>query len=104
MQMRLILLVAIASTALGQSVPHASQTPAQKSAIRFEDATAKAGIDFGHSFGSAKLSSLLEGTGSGCVWFDANNDGLPDLYVLSGTTLPASLTPSPLQTAPDPAP
>ena len=104
MQLRLILIIAIASTALGQSVPRASQTPAQKSGIRFEDATAKAGIDFTHSFGSAKLSSLLEGTGSGCVWFDSNNDGLPDLYVLSGTTLPASLTPSPLQTAPNPAP
>src|SRR6185437_15230807 len=104
MKLRLFLFVAMTSAALGQTVPHASQTTQQKSAIRFEDATAKAGIDFGHSFGSAKLSSLLEGTGSGCVWFDANNDGLPDLYVLSGTTLPASLTPSPLQSTPNPAP
>ena len=30
----------------------------------------KAGINFTHSFGSAKLGSLLEGTGAGCIWFD----------------------------------
>ena len=50
---------------------------AQAPAIRFEDASDKADIDFAHSFGSAKLGSLLEGTGAGCVWFDYNNDGLP---------------------------
>ena len=45
--------------------------------IRFEDATEKAGINFTHSFGSAQLGSLLEGTGAGCVWFDYNNSGRP---------------------------
>src|SRR5438309_10822939 len=55
--------------------------------IRFEDATAKAGIDFTHSFGSRQLGSLLEGTGAGCVWFDYNHDGLPDLYVANGRPL-----------------
>jgi len=104
MQPRVLLIFALVASAAAQSVQHASQTSQQKSAIRFEDATAKAGIGFTHSFGSAKLSSLLEGTGSGCVWFDFNNDGLPDLYVLSGTTLPASLTTSPLQNSPNPAP
>ena len=44
-------------------------------AIRFEDATEKAGINFTHSFGSAQLGSLLEGTGAGCVWLDYDNDG-----------------------------
>ena len=57
------------------------------SAIRFEDATAKSGIQFTHSFGAQKLGSLLESTGSGCVWFDYNNDGFPDLYVASGKPL-----------------
>lgn len=104
MQRRWLLIIGLAASAFGQSVPRTSQTPQQKSAIRFEDATAKAGIDFTHSFGSAKLSSLLEGTGSGCTWFDYNNDGLPDLYVLSGTTLPATLTTSPLPNPPNPPP
>ena len=100
MQPRLFLFLALASTALGQTVPHASQTPQQKSAIRFEDATAKAGIDFTHSFGSAKLGSLLEGTGSGCAWFDYNNDGLPDLYVVNGRPLDDSMHPFPLKDKP----
>ena len=48
----------------------------QPSSIRFEDASDKAGINFTHSFGSAQLGSLLEGTGAGCVWLDYNNDGV----------------------------
>jgi len=104
MRLRWLVLMGLVSIAMGQTTPRASQTPQAKSAIRFEDATAKAGIDFTHSIGSAKLGSLLEGTGSGCVWFDYNNDGLPDLYVLSGQTLAASMTPHPLATPPTPPP
>jgi hypothetical protein len=112
MQLRLLLVLGLASTAMGQVAPQpshprgvpASRTPAAKSAIRFEDATAKVGIDFTHSFGSAKLGSLVEGTGSGCVWFDYNNDGLPDLYVLSGRSLDDSMHPYPLKNKPQPPP
>lgn len=99
-----IILVGFVSAAIGQTVPHASQSAQPRSEIRFEDATAKAGIDFTHSIGSAKLGSLLEGTGSGCVWFDYNNDGLPDLYVLSGRPLDDSMHPYPLREKPDPPP
>lgn len=51
---------------------------------QFEDVTAKSGIGFRHSFGEKDLSSIMEGTGSGCAWIDYNNDGLLDLYLLSG--------------------
>ncbi len=51
---------------------------------QFLDVTAKSGIDFTHSFGEKELSSILEGTGSGCAWLDYNNDGLLDLYVVNG--------------------
>src|SRR5579862_1010108 len=70
------------------------------SAIRFEDATAKSGIQFTHNFGSQKLGSLLESTGAGCVWFDYNNDGLPDLYVVSGKPLEDGMHPYPLKQPP----
>jgi len=63
--------------------------PARQAAIpstlpTFEDVTEKSGINFRHSFGEQKLSSIMEATGSGCAWIDYNNDGLLDLYVVSG--------------------
>ena len=77
---------------------------ASRDAIHFEDATATSGIQFTHSFGAEKLGSLLESTGGGCVWLDYNNDGLPDLYVLSGRPLEAGMHPYPLKKAPAVAP
>ena len=53
-----------------------------------------------HSFGSRQLGSLLEGTGAGCIWFDYNNDGLPDLYVVNGRPLDDSMHPYPLKEKP----
>jgi hypothetical protein len=76
----------------------AAATPAP--VIRFEDATSAAGIDFTHSYGSRQLGSLLEGTGAGCLWFDYNNDGLPDLYVVNGRPLDDSVHPYPLKEKP----
>lgn len=84
------------TSALNAAKPNA----AKHSVIRFEDATDAAGIDFVHSFGSRKLGSLLEGTGAGCLWFDYNNDGLPDLYVVNGRPLDDSMHPYPLKDKP----
>ncbi|HZZ38940.1 MAG TPA: CRTAC1 family protein [Acidobacteriaceae bacterium] len=105
MELRRLLILGLASAAMAQTAPVARRVQkSEKVPIRFEDATAKAGINATDSFGSAQLGSLLEGTGAGCVWFDYNNDGLPDLYVLSGQTLPPAMTPHPLATAPDARP
>jgi hypothetical protein len=104
----LLLFLGAASLAAAQTVPPSLATSAPKAplaapqvpTIRFEDASDKAGINFTHSFGSRQLGSLLEGTGAGCVWFDYNNDGLPDLYVLNGRPLDDSMHPYPLKEKP----
>ena len=85
----------------------ASATPAQPAAapvIQFEDASNAAGIDYVHSFGSAQLGSLLEGTGAGCVWFDYDNSGRESLYVANGRPLDDSMHPHPLKEKPSPPP
>ena len=53
----------------------------------YEDVTEKSKIRFRQSFGEQKLSSILESTGTGCAWFDYNNDGLLDLYAVNGRYL-----------------
>lgn len=93
--------------AIGQALPAgppAKAAPAHESVIHFEDATAAAGIDFTHSFGSRQLGSLLEGTGAGCVWIDYNNSGLPSLFVVNGRPLDDSMHPFPLMDKPATAP
>jgi len=93
------LVQALAQGAASQDVS-IGQASAKASAIRFEDASDRAGINFSHSFGSHQLGSLLEGTGAGCVWLDYNNDGLPDLYVVNGRPLDDSMHPYPLKEKP----
>jgi enediyne biosynthesis protein E4 len=93
----------LSPAALAQTSSTPPESPAS-SPIRFEDATASSGIQFTHSIGAEKLGSLLESTGAGCVWFDYNNDGLPDLYVLSGRPLGDDMHPYPLKNPPAVAP
>jgi hypothetical protein len=97
MKLRILVLLLLPSAIL-------AQTPVATSTIRFDDSTAASGIHFTHSFGSQKLGSLLESTGGGCVWFDYNNDGREDLYVLSGKPLEPGMHPYPLKQLPSDPP
>ncbi|MCC6862990.1 MAG: CRTAC1 family protein [Bryobacterales bacterium] len=51
----------------------------------FTDVTKAAGIGFRHSYGDHHLDNIVEGTGAGACTFDYNNDGLMDLYFVTGT-------------------
>ncbi|MGE5644520.1 MAG: CRTAC1 family protein [Acidobacteriota bacterium] len=72
--------------------------------IRFDEVSEQSGVKFTHSFGARKLGSLLESTGGGAVWFDYNNDGLLDLYAVTGIPLEKGMHPYPLRKPPEPPP
>jgi hypothetical protein len=64
------------------SVLHATDAP-----IAFTDVTAKAGIHFVHNAGRSGKKYLPETLGAGCAFFDADNDGWPDILLINGKDL-----------------
>jgi hypothetical protein len=46
--------------------------------------TAKAGITFVHNMGDDEMSNLVESNGAGCAFFDYDNDGDLDIYLVNG--------------------
>ena len=76
----------------GRNLPPGAPEP------RFTDVTKAAGLASFRQFQGARTSQLPEDMGSGVAWGDVDNDGLDDLFVVSGggsLDLPASqLAPS----------
>ncbi len=56
--------------------------------IAFTDVTQRAGIGFRHETGAFGKKWMPESMGSGCVIFDADGDGLPDLLLVNGAFWP----------------
>ena len=64
--------------------------------VRFEDVAARAGLTVPTSYGGAAGNRyILETTGCGAAFFDYDNDGWPDIFLVNGTTLDAGTGPQP---------
>ncbi|HEY0072665.1 MAG TPA: CRTAC1 family protein [Abditibacteriaceae bacterium] len=68
----------------------------------FEDMATAAGLHFRHDYGGDKPIDTLETTGAGCCFFDYDNDGWQDIYLVNsgrvekGRIIAAKRTPSAL--------
>jgi enediyne biosynthesis protein E4 len=69
------LVVAVVLSAITAAAPGGS--------VQFTDATAASGIKFVHNSGRAGKKMLPETLGSGVAFFDANQDGWPDLLLIN---------------------
>ncbi len=70
--------LAAAAAALALAATTASRGPV------FTDITEQAGITFRHSIGDHELDNIVEGTGAGACFFDFDNNGLQDIYFVTG--------------------
>jgi enediyne biosynthesis protein E4 len=66
----------------------------------FRDVALEAGINVLLTCGSSQKNWILEVYGSGCVWFDYNNDGYVDLYIVNGSTIENLRNPSAVKNPP----
>jgi hypothetical protein len=70
------------------SAGSAKALASDSAAIRFEDITQKAGINFTHYSGAFGKKYLPETMGPGCAFIDYDNDGYPDILLINGKDFP----------------
>lgn len=75
---------ALSSRAVDRLLDPGRKLPAGAPAPLFTDATREAGLASFRQFAGARTSQLPEDMGSGVAWGDFDNDGLEDVFVVSG--------------------
>jgi hypothetical protein len=68
--------------------------------VTFQDVSKETGITPTLMCGAPQKKYILEVNGTGCVWFDYNNDGYVDLYIVNGSTIENLLGPGSVQEPP----
>jgi hypothetical protein len=58
--------------------------------VQFTDVTKPAGLAFNHAF-SSEQKYIVESMSGGAAFFDYNNDGLPDIYLINSPTVDMAL-------------
>jgi len=82
------LLLLMIAPAVGVALLAPGVVMSQPAPIRFADGTAAAGIRFEHNSGAFGKKYLPETMGSGCAFFDYDNDGWLDAFLVNSTRWP----------------
>jgi enediyne biosynthesis protein E4 len=61
--------------------------PSQRPPVVFENVTQQAGLDFVHTNGASAEKHMVETMGSGGLFFDYDNDGWLDIFLVDGGSL-----------------
>src|SRR5271157_5964247 len=77
-----------------------SENSSPSSQVTFRDVATEAGITPTLICGNPEKNYIVEVYGSGCVWFDYNNDGYTDLYIVNGSTIENLLHPAAVKNPP----
>src|SRR2546423_4152312 len=72
-----------------------SHVDAANTAIRFEDATARSGLDFTTNSSPTPNKNQPETMVSGIGLIDYGNDGWPDIFIINGAAIPSLKKESP---------
>ena len=72
---------------LAQKAPAKPAAKAETAPVTFEDVTKAAGIDFHLTCGGAEKRYIMESMCGGVAFFDYDNDGWTDIFLVNGSTL-----------------